>query len=231
MGRINNLLGARPTFTAPLAQPSVSASPGIKLHRLQRPEQIKKEATIWQKQVKQATQKANLRPISQTPPPRPTVTPTTAPTQGPIVEVVPPPRPASLTVASLYPALPQSQKKMKVAPEFAQDLPLPTPPEAPNLITGMVVTMEDRLLPNSIVEICNSQNQTVRAFKTNKLGQFFIATPLSDGDYEIRMEHPEYGFDIIKFKAEGKIIPPIKIRAKAKITTNEVGNQGIGVSP
>jgi hypothetical protein len=134
-----------------------------------------------------------------------------------------------LTVATLFPPpLSARNGRKRVAPEFAYDLPLPSPPEAPNLVTGMVVTMEDRLLPNSIVEICNSQNQTVRAVKTNKLGQFFIATPLLNDNYEMRVEHPEYTFDIIKIRAEGKIIPPIKIRAKSKAPV-EIGNQGVGI--
>jgi len=228
LGRINQLLGTKLAATAPTpTQPTLSASPGIKLRKLQTPEQIKKEAVVWQRQIGQKVKNIKPPPMSAVkptvPPPKPAPEAT-----GPIVEMVPALRPP-LTVATLFPPpLSVRDGKRRVAPEFAYDLPLPSPPEAPNLVNGMVVTMEDRLLPNSIVEICNSQNQTVRAVKTNKLGQFFIATPLLNDNYEMRVEHPEYTFDIIKIKAEGKIIPPIKIRAKSKAPV-EVGNQGVGI--
>ena len=83
----------------------------------------------------------------------------------------------------------------------------------------MVVDPSDRLTPNAIVEIRNDQNQTARAAKTNKLGQFFISVPLLDGNYQIKVEHPELAFDIISLKVEGKVIPPIKIKAKSKKPT------------
>ena len=83
----------------------------------------------------------------------------------------------------------------------------------------MVLAPDNRLVVNAIIEMRNDQNQTVRAVKTNKLGQFFIATPLLNGEYEIRAEHSEYAFDIIKLKVEGKIIPPIKIKAKQHLVS------------
>jgi hypothetical protein len=104
----------------------------------------------------------------------------------------------------------------KVIPPPAEpaSLPIPNPPEIPNVIVGMVLNSQGKILPGAIIEIRDAEGMPVRASKTNKLGQFFIVTPLQDGDYEIETEYPEEIFDIIKLKTEGKIIPPLKIQAK-----------------
>lgn len=213
--KINQLLGtSSPPAALPFSpQPSLRASLGIKTRPLRTPGQIKREEKIVFRQVPA---------IPQDP-----AKPAPAPQAPVVVKVSPPQRP--LKVASLYPERPEPEPKPKprpkpkpkpvkkrVDPVFAQDLPLPAPPEAPNLITGMVVSFDNRLLPNTIIEVRNQLNQVVRAVKTNKLGQFFIATPLLNGSYELMVEHLEESFDIIRFKAQGKIIPPISIKARKK---------------
>lgn len=235
LGRINQLLGSAPTpGLAVSTQPGFAVSPGIKSRKLRTPDQLRRGVVIYEEPVKE-DQLIQPKPApSPTTPPQPKTKQTfvaqyrkqaapsaplqaSSPQAGPVIEIAPLPRPP-LTVASLYPQPPSKadRDRLRVAPEFAQDLPLPTPPDIPNIVVGMVLAPDSRLLVNAIIEMRNDQNQTVRAVKTNKLGQFFIATPLLNGTYEIRVEHPEYTFDIIKLKAEGKIIPPIKIKAKQK---------------
>ena len=70
------------------------------------------------------------------------------------------------------------------------------------------------LVEGAILEIRNSQGIPVRALKTNKLGQFQIATSLDNDIYEIEVEKEGLSFDIIKIEAKGEIIAPIEIRAK-----------------
>jgi len=55
----------------------------------------------------------------------------------------------------------------------------------------------------------------VRALKSNKLGQFFIVTPLADGIYRIRAEHETAQFAVIKLEAKDEVIPPLKVQAVA----------------
>ena len=211
---INKLLGVTSSpqaIQSPPTQPNIAASPGIKTRRLRTPEQIKKEVVVFKQTASQ--QKTSPQPLSPN-----QLTPKTKQVSvKPIVQIIPPTSPP-LVVTSLpsFSPKPKNKDKPRVAPVYDQDLPLPSPPEAPNLLVGMIVTVEGNLLPNAIVEIKNNKGQTVRAVKTNKLGQFFTATPLLNGDYELKTEHPKYSFDIIKFKAEGKIIPPIKIKTKAQ---------------
>ena len=94
-------------------------------------------------------------------------------------------------------------------------LSIPTPPTRPNLIVGMVLDQEGKIIEGAILEIRNTQDIPVRALRTSRLGQFMIATPLPNGLYEIETEKEGHQFDIIKIEAKGEIIKPIEIRAKA----------------
>lgn len=106
------------------------------------------------------------------------------------------------------------KKSAKIAktPSLSK-LPIPAPPDYPNAVVGMTLDENGKILPGAIIEIRNKDQLPIRASKTNKLGQFFIATPLPNGEYELETEMEPHVFDIIKFKAEGKILPPIKIQA------------------
>lgn len=94
------------------------------------------------------------------------------------------------------------------------ELPMPTPPTEPNVLAGMVVDDKGNIVENAIVTIKDQEGNIARAQKTNKIGQFFIATPLENGVFEIEVEKRGLSFDIIKIKLEGKLILPIEIKAK-----------------
>lgn len=106
------------------------------------------------------------------------------------------------------------QKGKKVIPaKFSPQLPLPYKPKEPNRIVGMVFDANDHILTNTILEIKDLSGNSVRALKTNKLGQFSIARPLDNGTYLIEAEHETKHFDIIKLETIGEIIPPIEVRS------------------
>ena len=132
--------------------------------------------------------------------------------QKPIIQPAPPLTPP-IRVESAF----QIKQKIKpvVATMFPNQVPMPVSSEAPNIVVGMVLTPDERILPNALIEIKDFQDKTIRALKTNKLGQFFTAGPLANGNYKIKGEHENYQFDIINLKAEGKIIPPVRIKAIA----------------
>lgn len=133
----------------------------------------------------------------------------------PIVEPAPPLTPPILVESSI----PHKLKPM-VAAQFSTTLPIPSIPNTPNIIVGMVLTPLDKIVPGAIIEIINQNGETARALKSNKLGQFFCASQLKNGQYQIKIEHPQFKFDTINIKVEGKIIPPIKIKAKQTIQTS-----------
>ena len=78
----------------------------------------------------------------------------------------------------------------------------------------MVTDDQGKIVDNAIIEIKDEYNKPVRAFKTNKLGQFAIATALNNGIYIIEIEKQGIVFDQVSFEASGQIIPPIAIKAK-----------------
>lgn len=110
---------------------------------------------------------------------------------------------------------PKPVVQQKTTPaSFTGDYIMPQKPTKPNLISGITLDKNGKIIPNVIIEIRDSKDLPVRALRANKLGQFFIATPLPDGVYQIASEHQDQSFDIIKLEAKGEIIPPIKIQAK-----------------
>ncbi|MFH1840535.1 MAG: hypothetical protein ABH807_00015 [Candidatus Shapirobacteria bacterium] len=117
---------------------------------------------------------------------------------------------------------PQEQPKeiKKVSPKISPkpspqtELPPVARPNKPNLLAGIVLGPNEEMVEGAILEIKNTQGISVRAFKTNKLGQFAIATPLENGHYQIEIEKEGLNFDIIKIEAKGEVFPPLKIKAK-----------------
>ena len=138
--------------------------------------------------------------------------------EGPIAPreepVQPPIRPRGPVV---LPEKPGQLRKPAVEAKTSQKLPIPAPSTRPNILVGMLLDQNGELVEGAILEIRNSQGIPVRALKTNKLGQFQIATSLDNDIYEIEVEKEGLSFDIIKIEAKGEIIQPLEIRARAQI--------------
>lgn len=107
----------------------------------------------------------------------------------------------------------QSLARRSLGVGGARRLPFPTPPEYPNLIVGMVVDKYDRLIDTAIIEIRDANRHPVRAVKTNKLGQFSIASPLPNGRYQLQAEKDGYQFGILTLELTGTIVDPVELRA------------------
>lgn len=99
--------------------------------------------------------------------------------------------------------------------EFGK-IPMPEPPDTPNKIVGMVFDQEGKMVENAIIEVRDKNGNAVRALRTNRLGQFETATPLSNGEYLVTVEKEGYQFDILKLEAKGEILSPLRIKAKNK---------------
>lgn len=96
---------------------------------------------------------------------------------------------------------------------FRTDLPFPSVPDKPNLLIGMVHDQAGAIVPNAIVEILDSTGNTVRAMKTNTLGQFYISAPLRKGIYTLETEKDGLKFPIYSFEAKDEVLDPIDIQA------------------
>lgn len=110
----------------------------------------------------------------------------------------------------------ESQEKINQTKAVTTNIKLPFPsrPKDPNVVVGMVLSPDQKIIEGAIIEIRDQNGIPVRATKTNKLGQFFSTTPLKNGAYEIEVEKDNLAFDILKLELKGDIIAPLQIQAK-----------------
>lgn len=101
-----------------------------------------------------------------------------------------------------------------VAPVMAKGKVSPFFTDLPNIINGVIKDKQGKLIDGVILEIKDVHDLAVRALRSNKLGQFRIATPLPDGVYTLYPEKEGLEFDIIKVELKGQVFPPIEISAK-----------------
>jgi hypothetical protein len=207
-------LGA--THQAPLATPIK----GIRIRQLQTPQAYASPIPIRIPEPQRAAMPISSPPlvVKTIPLPKAQAKPSPKPAPAKATPVKPSPvKPTQPTpVAKTVPApkpVPPPPPKASVSPVYATDVVIPQAQERPNLISGITVDQNNKIIPNVIIEIRNAKGHPVRALKSNKLGQFFIATPLPDGVYQIEAEHDRYRFAIIKIEAKNEIIPPLKIQA------------------
>ena len=101
----------------------------------------------------------------------------------------------------------------KIPADMAKSIGLPRMPEVPNLIVGIVKDPRGNILQNILVEVKDKEGIPARAFRTNSLGQFASATPLSNGSYTIEFEDPktQHKFDVVEIIAQGEIMLPLEI--------------------
>jgi hypothetical protein len=163
---------------------------------------------------KQRGLSADLATTKQTPaPPQPVATlPKPAAPPAPAAPwVATPPRPATIFQA---PSVPKpSPTTPAVAAKFT-NIAIPATPSMANLLSGFIHDPQGKIIEAAILEIRDTAGNPVRAFRTNKLGQFRSATPLPSGLYEIETEKEGYRFDIIKVELKGEILSPIEVISK-----------------
>lgn len=148
-----------------------------------------------------------LTPVITTPP-KP-VTPPVAPVQVPAPITPPVPTPPT-------PAMPREASREVGAAPAAVNLPVPFTPTTPNTLVGMTLTPDGKILDGALIEI-RSKGLSLRATKSNQLGQFLFAKPLENGLYQIVTEKAGYLFDTYSIDLRGQIIKPLKLQAKAHV--------------
>ncbi len=99
--------------------------------------------------------------------------------------------------------------------EPLKDFPFPNKPTNPNMLAGMVVSSENRIVEGAIITITRqSDNTPVRAIKTNTLGQFAVVTPLENGSYTILTEKDGLRFDKYSLVLNNHVVEPILIKSQ-----------------
>ncbi len=95
------------------------------------------------------------------------------------------------------------------------NLPIPFTPTTPNTLVGMTLTPEGKILDGCLIEI-KANGISLRATKSNQLGQFLFAKPLENGQYQILTEKSGFLFDNYSLTLTNLIVKPLRLQAKAK---------------
>lgn len=105
-----------------------------------------------------------------------------------------------------------------ITPETATKSGLPRLTTYPNVVTGIVKDTTGNLLPGVLVTVRDKDDVPLRAFKTNKLGQFAASTQLPPGTYLVEVEDPRgrYMFDRAQIVVDNSLIPVLEIIAKSQ---------------
>ncbi len=111
------------------------------------------------------------------------------------------------------------QVQVSTGKEFVDKMKtkLPVLTNRPNVVTGVVRDPEGKFLSDLLLTVKNSRGDTVRAFKTNALGQFVVSTPLQNGTYTLEVSpsnKTNFTFAIIPIEVKGEVMPAIGIVGK-----------------
>ncbi len=153
------------------------------------------------------------------PPPPPAPAAPSKPIETPVFQNQPTIPDVSPAPISTTPPQSTILPKIKTAPApstpTATNTNLLYTPTIANIISGLVTKPNSDPLESAIIEIIDSQTSIpARALRTNRLGQFQIATPLAVGKYVIQTEKDSYIFDPVSIDINNTIIQPIIISAK-----------------
>lgn len=96
----------------------------------------------------------------------------------------------------------------------AKIIPTLTLTSIPNIINGIVTDSEGNYIQGAIIVAHDKQGLPVRALKSNKLGQFIAATPLTPGEYTLSVEKDGLFFDTIQVELKDDLLKPIIVSAK-----------------
>jgi len=142
----------------------------------------------------------------------PPITTSTAPT--PFSAPTPPASVAPISTPTPSPTPTESVITPVQSPAPTTNLPIPFTPTTPNTLVGLTLTPDNKILESVLVEIL-SNGLTIRATKSNRLGQFMFARPLEKGLYQIAAEKNGFKFSTYSIELTNKIVPPLKIQAES----------------
>jgi hypothetical protein len=141
-------------------------------------------------------------------------------TTSPVPVQEPSPSPQTIKVETppeeITPPLVQEPTTKPSEPQITPptvNLPIPFTPTTPNTLVGLTLTPTGHILDGVLVEI-KKDSLTLRATKSNKLGQFMFARPLDSGLYQILAEKEDLSFAPYSLQLTGDIVKPLKIQAQ-----------------
>lgn len=124
--------------------------------------------------------------------------------------------PNTNTIVFAAPSAPSTNSQLPNTPlTTPKKITLPASPKLPNLVTGVVVDSQNKLIESAIVQIVSGDGIPQRAMKTNSLGQFYTSTPLNPGKYIIEVDISGLTFTPQQIIINNTILSPIELRANS----------------
>lgn len=115
--------------------------------------------------------------------------------------------------------------KVRVVPKTVpQQSPTIRLTDLPNVINGLVTDSFEKPLESVILVIKDQAGNSIRAFKTNKIGQFVVSTPMQNGTYILELEKNGFNFDTLEVTLNGQVLAPLAIKANAA-SEPQIANQ------
>lgn len=111
---------------------------------------------------------------------------------------------------------------VRVVPRPQGSPPLISLTDRPNIVNGLILDERGAPIDDAIIIIKDKAGNSIRALKTNRIGQFLVSTPLENGTYYLEIERPGYAFDVLEVTLTGQVLTPIEIPAR-KITVAPSG--------
>lgn len=127
-------------------------------------------------------------------------------------------RVAPLTTAAYQEPPVTVRKFTKTPPAATEKQAIVSLTSIPNVVNGLVLDENDKPLDGAILIIKDGSNNSIRALRTNKVGQFIASTPLSNGNYLIEVEKANHLFDTWQLTLSGELLEPLEIRAKSPVS-------------
>lgn len=124
---------------------------------------------------------------------------------------------------------PKANTVKTITPQSNLTSGFPSLPDIPNIVLGIIKDPRGKVLQNILVEVVDTNEIPVRAFKTNALGQFISATPLPNGTYKIYFDDPgkNHEFETVQVEMKGEIFNPLEITSidqREKLRRDLFGN-------
>lgn len=91
--------------------------------------------------------------------------------------------------------------------------------DVPNIINGLIVNDRGVPLENTILVIKDQAGNSLRALKTNQIGQFIASTPLENGTYYLEFERPNYKFSVLEVTLTGQVLSSLNIEGQTETVT------------
>lgn len=146
-----------------------------------------------------------------------------APARERVIEPTLPSPPTIEPVTTEAPRRPEAPKEVKppppppkvekrAPPKKIEPKPPPPPVGKPNSINGTVYDKKGGTVEGALIAIKNRAGVTIRAIKTNQLGQFSFS-PLPNGIYTVELPKAKLPFGIMRVELTGVVVSPLEIKA------------------